>query len=166
MSKFKKVLFSILFWVVSLTWGAPLTIVGLIVTGIAILCGGKPHKNGCSYIVEIGGNWGGLSLGAVALCGSYNNKYSSYYNHEWFEHTRAHEFGHAIQHLVLGIFQLFLVQIPSAIRYWYHRIRRSKGLSNKAYDQAIFEYTASKYGYYWMSKLDDNFHQIYTFKRR
>lgn len=162
MNKFKKVMFSIMFWVVSLTWGALLTIPGIIIATIAILLGGKPHRNGCSFIVEIGGDWGGLELGAVALCGRYSQIDGPCYNPDWWEHTRAHEFGHNIQQLVLGPFQLFLVTIPSSIRYWYNIVH---GLKHP-YDYAIFEYTASKYGYYWMQKLDSKFRLKYIYKRK
>lgn len=53
----KKVLLGILFWTVNLTWGLVMTLIGLIVTGFCILfLKGKVHRNGYSYIVEIGGN--------------------------------------------------------------------------------------------------------------
>ena len=79
MSK-KKVYLGILYWIWSLTWGGLMTYIGLIVTfalhfvkligkifnkNLAI----KTHINGWSIITEVGGNWGGLELGAVALCG-------------------------------------------------------------------------------------------------
>ena len=66
----KKILFATLFWFLSLTWGLLMTVIGLLVTAFCIIfLKGKVHKNGFSYIVEIGGNWGGLNLGAVSLCG-------------------------------------------------------------------------------------------------
>ena len=136
----KKILFSTLFWIISLTWGCLLTIPGLLITGFCILfLKGKPHKNGCSYVVEIGGDWGGLDLGAVALCGNYSTT-----NTYWFEHTRKHEFGHAIQQLMFGPLQLFLVGIPSAIRYWYFRLTPKK--VHKGYDEIWFEGTATSWG--------------------
>ena len=162
----KKVFLGILYWLVQLTWGAFLTIPGLIITAFCIVfLKGKPHRNGFSYIVEIGGNWGGVCIGATAMCGKYAQEGSSCYNPGWFEHTRRHEFGHSVQQLVLGPFQLFLVDIASVIRYWYQRKRTEKGLSNTPYDQAIFEYTASKYGYYWINKIE-NASLEYTFKRK
>ena len=45
-----------------------------------------------------------------------------------------HEFGHSFQNAILGPFMIFLVSIPSAIRYWYQTIRESKGKTNKPYD--------------------------------
>lgn len=152
--KVKKVLFSIMFWVVSLTWGIIMTSIGLIATGslnlvklIAKLFKKdlkiKTHINGCSLITEVGGNWGGVELGAVALCGNYSesNKY-------WFEHTRRHEFGHAVQHLIFGPFFIFVVAIPSACRYWYQRIMQGKGkhFASDWYDSIWFEGGATRWG--------------------
>lgn len=152
--KAKKILFSIMFWVVSLTWGIIMTSIGLIAIGslnlvklIAKLFKKdlkiKTHINGCSLITEVGGNWGGVELGAVALCGNYSelNKY-------WFEHTRRHEFGHAVQHLIFGPFFIFVVAIPSACRYWYQRIMQGKGkhFASDWYDSIWFEGGATRWG--------------------
>lgn len=100
--KIKKILFIIMFWVVSCTWGIIMTTIGAITIGslnlikvIGTWFGKdlkiKTHRNGCSFITEVGGNWGGLELGAFALCGNYSEN-----NKDWFAHTRKHEFGHAI----------------------------------------------------------------------
>lgn len=152
--KVKKVLFSILFWLISLTWGIIMTSIGLLITGILNLVkfAGKlagyelkikTHVNGCSLITEIGGNWGGVELGAVALCGNYSKT-----SKNWFEHTRRHEFGHAIQHLYLGPLFIFVVAIPSASRYWYQRIMQKRGKRFPAdwYDSIWFEGGATKTG--------------------
>ena len=68
----KKTLLKIGFWFLSLTWGVLMTLIGLI--GLAfcwtfLKC--KVHKNGFTAIVELGGNWGGVSLGAIAFCGGW-----------------------------------------------------------------------------------------------
>lgn len=149
MSKKDKIIVGTLYWIWQLTWGGLTTIVGLLVTTFCILfLKGKPHRNGFSYIVEVGGNWGGLELGAVALCGSYNTRNSGCYNPKWFEHTRRHEFGHSLQNLIFGPFTLFVVDIPSACRYWYQRIMGKKGKKFAAdwYDSAWFEGTATRWG--------------------
>ena len=103
----------------------------------------KTHINGCSLITEVGGNWGGVELGAVALCGNYS-KTSKY----WFEHTRRHEFGHAVQHLIFGPLFIFVVAIPSACRYWYQRIMQGKGkhFASDWYDSIWFEGGATRWG--------------------
>ena len=160
MNKFKKTMLCIVYWLISLTWGCLGTIPGLIVALGLSMAGYRPHRNGYGAIFEIGGNWGGFSMGPISLCGSY---YES--SRDWYEHTRRHEFGHSIQQLVLGPFQILLVTIPSIIRYWYQRIRTAKGLENVPYDQAIFEYTASKYGYLWVNAIE-NESKEYTFERK
>ena len=138
-----------------------MTIPGLIITGFCLLFikNSRVHKNGFSYIVEVGGNWGGLELGAVSLCGHYY-----YENPYWFNHTRCHEFGHSLQQLIFGPLQPFIVGIPSAVRYWYQRIRDSKGLPNKEYDDIWFEYTASKWGTEAINLIEGTTYK-YAFKR-
>lgn len=152
--KAKKILFCIMFWVISLTWGIIMTSIGLVITGVLNLVKLiaklfkkdlkiKTHINGCSLITEVGGNWGGVELGAVALCGNYS-KSSKY----WFEHTRRHEFGHAVQHLIFGPLFIFVVAIPSACRYWYQRIMQGKGkhFASDWYDSIWFEGGATRWG--------------------
>ena len=152
--KVKKVLFCIMFWVISLTWGIIMTSIGLVITGVLNLVkfygkvAGydlkiKTHINGCSLITEVGGNCGSVELGAVAVCGKYwkSSKY-------WFEHTRRHEFGHAVQHLIFGPLFILVVAIPSACRYWYQRIMQGKGkhFASDWYDSIWFEGGATRWG--------------------
>lgn len=125
-----------LFYIMSLTWGLPLTLVGLMVASVLLVCGYKPKKHGYCYYFEVGGGWGGLNLGIIFL----TSKTSSL-------HTKNHEHGHAIQNCIFGFFMPFVVTIPSAIRYWYREIRKRKGLENKTdYDNAWFEGNATKMG--------------------
>lgn len=146
----KKTLFIFVFWVLSLTWNSILTIIGFFATIIALLCKGRIHRNGCSIIIEIGGEWGGINLGAFSLSGTYSlNK------PETFIHNRCHEFGHAVQGLIFGPLQIFIVAIPSAIRYWKFVINDKKGIKNEQYDDIWFEYTASKWGHKWINFLED-----------
>lgn len=152
--KIKKILFIILFWLVSCTWGIIMTTIGAVATGLLNLIQLigkwfgkdfkiKTHKNGCSFITEVGNNWGGLELGAFALCGNYSTT-----SPQWFDHTRKHEFGHAIQHLYLGPLFIFVVAIPSASRYWYQIIMQKKGkqFPENWYDSIWFEGGATKTG--------------------
>lgn len=165
MEKFKKVLFVILFWLSSLTWGIIMTSIGLVITLILNLlqfCAKiagydlkiKTHLNGCTFITEVGGNWGGVELGAFALCGNYSET-----SLNWFEHTRRHEFGHSIQHLYLGPLFIFIVAIPSACRYWYQRIMSKKGkkFSDDWYDSIWFEGGATRTGTKFVDWLEQNY---------
>lgn len=141
--KFKKILFTIGYWLLQITWGSLMTIIGAFAILGALIAGGKVHRNGPTIIVEIGGNWGGLELGAFALCGKYSES-----SPEWFAHTRKHEFGHSLQNCIFGPLMPFVVVIPSAIRYWY---RNLNNITEPEYDAIWFEGTATKYG----SKLID-----------
>jgi hypothetical protein len=60
---------------------------------------------------------------------------------------KAHEVGHSCQNAILGPLDLFVVEIPSAIRYW-HRLsleRRGKAIQT-AYDDIWFEGSATRIG--------------------
>lgn len=153
----------VLYWLISLTWGALSSIPGLLVALFAILfLKGKIHKNGFTFIVEFGGNWGGLNLGAVSFCGGYTTVCK---DENWFEHTRRHEFGHSMQNLIFGPLMLFIVGIPSFIRYHYQNYRRSKGLPNKDYDDIWFEFQASSWGYKAINYIENTDFK-YTYKRK
>lgn len=152
-----------MFWVVSCTWGIIMTTIGAVATvGLNLIkvigtwfgkeLKIKTHLNGCTFITEVGGNWGGLELGAFALCGNYSED-----NKDWFAHTRKHEFGHAIQHLYMGPLFIFIVAIPSAVRYWYKRImqKRGKKFPNDWYDSIWFEGGATKTGEKFVDWLEN-----------
>lgn len=139
----KKVLLGIGYWLIQLTWGILMTLIGLLVTGFCILfLKGKPHRNGFSYIVEVGGDWGGLELGAVSLCGSYSQPNGPCYNPSWYKHTACHEFGHSLQNLWWGPLFPFVISIPSAIRYWMDRAGKLKS----DYEGIWFESQATRLG--------------------
>lgn len=124
------------FYILSITWGLPLTLIGLIVAAVLICIGYKPKKWGCCYYFEVGENWGGLELGIIFLTNKNPTK-----------HIRNHEHGHAIQNCYLGVFMPFVICIPSAIRYWYRTFRTMAGLENKTkYDDIWFERTATELG--------------------
>lgn len=143
----KKVLFGILYWILSVTWGILMTVPGfLIVLFCMIFLKGTPHRNGYSFIVEVGGNWGGLELGAFAICGRYATEDGPCYSPEWFEHTRRHEFGHSLQNVVLGPFAIFLSFIPSCIHYHRFNARQRAGVEDEDYEKPWYENTATKYG--------------------
>lgn len=126
----------IIFYFLNLTWGLPLNIVGFIVALVLLCAGKKPKRWGDCFYFEVGENWGGVELGIIFLTDKTSN-----------EHTRNHEHGHAIQNCFFGVFMPFIVNIPSAIRYWYRRIREEKGLPNKTdYDDIWFEGQATRLG--------------------
>lgn len=136
---FDLIMFSILYWVLQLTWGSLMTIAGLIGAAGVLLFNRRAHvyRNGCSFIVEFGGNWGGLNLGAVSFCGKYY-----WTDHQFYNETRFHEFGHSIQNAWFGPFFIFVIGIPSLVRYL---ICKHKNDYHGYYD-IWFEKHASKIG--------------------
>ena len=65
---------------------------------------------------------------------------------EWTLHTKQHETGHSFQNAIWGPLSIFLIFVPSFIRYWYQESRARKGKDNKPYDAIWFEGSASKIG--------------------
>lgn len=125
------------FYLLSFTWGLPLTLVGLFVAAVLMIAGHKPKRWGYCWYFEIGENWGGVELGVVFLA----NKGAS-------EHLKNHEHGHALQNCYFGFAMPFMVCIPSAVRYWYReivmRVNPKKQLPD--YDSIWFEGQATKIG--------------------
>lgn len=133
------------FYLLSFTWGLPLNIVGTIVALVMIITGHKPQKWGYCYYFEVGENWGGLELGIFFFV----NKNPS-------NHTKNHEHGHAIQNCYWGFLMPFVINIPSAIRYWYRIIRNRLGYINTTkYDSVWFESQATKWGTELIERLKE-----------
>lgn len=140
----------ILYYILNFTWGLLGNIAGVIVflcllpvriprrtTMFALAIESNLLLDGHKTQKGVRNNWG-FSLGIFFFtsAGAYNDIL-----------INIHEFGHSCQNAVFGPFHLFLVEIPSAIRYW-HRIiqqRRGKTLTTK-YDDIWFEGSASEIG--------------------
>ena len=129
----------LLFWVISLTWGFPMTLIGAIITAILKVCGCKQKVFHGLIYTEVGEGWGGFNAGAFFFV----SKDAS-------DHTKRHEAGHGLQNIMLGFLTPFLVHIPSAIRYWYREyLVRFKGLTYNelpSYDAIWFEGGATQLG--------------------
>ena len=132
----------ILFYVLSLTWGALLSIPGLIIIAVLAIQGKVHCYHGRLYGI-IGDNWGGFNLGCVFLVSRVAARDTSYGNH-----TRAHESGHGLQNMILGPFMLFIITIPSVIRYWYRNwmFKHNADKPLPSYDAIWFEGQASALG--------------------
>ena len=135
MGKAKKIAIAAAYWLLSCTWGLLSTVVGAFMALGALCLGGKPERNGPSAIIRIGRGWGGVSIGAFALCSK-----------DAGEAVRKHEFGHSLQNCLMGPIWPFIVGIPSAIRYWAYERNRRLGKENFDYYSAWFEATASDWG--------------------
>ena len=125
-----------MYYLLSLTWGLPMTLIGLIMSAFLIMLGYKPKRFGWTFYFEVGKGWGGIDLGLTFICNKHNNSA-----------TKAHEFGHSIQNCFFGPFMLIVVSVPSAIRYWYREYQYRKGIRNLPdYDAIWFEGQATQLG--------------------
>ena len=122
------------FWFATLIWNFPMAEIGLIVALICKLCGCKIEPVGHGFMIYVGSHWGGFELGGMF---AVRDKTSTF-------HVTQHEYGHMVQQMYFGPLQLFLVCIPSAIRYWYFRLTPNK--KHPDYDSIWFEKQATKLG--------------------
>ena len=132
------------FYVLSHTWGLPMTLIGYIVEGVLSLSSYRITKYGYCHLIVIGHNWGGCTLGKTILCS------------EETEHVLNHEHGHAIQNCYFGILMPFLVCIPSAARYWWRNYMKhiGKGDTLVPYDAIWFEGQATRVGTEFMNNFN------------
>ncbi len=126
----------IIFYLLSWSWGLPMTLCGALIIGILRLCGHRLHRFGACRYMEIGENWGGVELGMFFL----KDKTPS-------AHICLHEAGHSVQNILFGPLMPFLVSIPSAVRYHIRRIAVRRGHSPRRHYEAIwFERQATAWG--------------------
>ena len=121
------------YWVISLTWGLPLNLMGFAAAACLMLVGYRPQKNIYGYYFIVGKNWGGFNMGVISIVSEHPST-----------HTLHHEFGHSIQTCIFGPFIFFFIAIPSVIRYWYRRFNPNK--QHPPYDYAWFEWLATMFG--------------------
>jgi hypothetical protein len=139
-----------LYLLLSFTWGLPLTLIGCAVALILMVFGLKPKRYGWCLYFEIGSGWGGLELGPIFLCSKSAG-----------ETTKNHEFGHAIQNCYWGPLMIFVISIPSAVRYWFRRILMLCGKTNlPPYDSIWFEGQATRWGTEYMEKSIDIYERV------
>lgn len=99
-----------LFTVLNYTWGIVNTILGLFVALALVIAGKRPKiRNGC-FFFEVGNGWGAFSLGTTIVTGEKPRDFIIY-----------HEYGHAVQNAIFGVFTLFIVTLPSLIRAGYRK---------------------------------------------
>ena len=127
----------ILYWILSLTWGLPMTLIGFIVALVLLATAHKPYRFGYTFYFKVGKSWGGLELGGLFITDSTPSL-----------HTLCHEHGHGFQNLWWGPLFPFVIGIPSAIRYWYREIKyhRKGKVPPTTYDSMWFEGQASRLG--------------------
>lgn len=128
-----------LYYLLTFTWGIFMSLVGGLVALQLMILGYKPIKNHYGLVFIIGTGWGGVNLGPVSIVNSNPS-----------QHILDHEFGHSVQNCYLGPFFLFLVALPSMVRYWYReylvRVKHKKYSELPEYDAIWFEGGATRLG--------------------
>lgn len=99
-----------LFYLLSFTWGLPLSFIGVLVCLALMVFGFKPKRYGHCYYIEIGKGWGGLEFGWLFLV----SKTAS-------ESTYKHELGHGYQNACMYGWFTPVLFIIAACRYWLQR---------------------------------------------
>ena len=132
-----KKLHCVIFWVLSLTWGFPLTAVGLITAAYLILIGHKPQRFHAYIYFTVEGLNGGVNLGPIFVVGKGVRE-----NMKW------HEAGHGLQNIMFGVLFSPLIGIPSLIRCKYraYRWRKDPDCNLPPYDAIWFERQATAFG--------------------
>lgn len=129
----------IVFWVMSLTWGLPMTLIGALCAFGLLITGHKPHRYYYFIYFEAGEGWGGFGAGGFFFV-----------NRGPTQRIKRHESGHGLQNIMLGVFMPFFVSVPSCIRYWYRewlvRSGRKRYHDLPTYDSIWFERWATKLG--------------------
>jgi len=139
-----------LYYLLACTWGFIFTLIGLLITGVLAIA--KLFNKNISfekynwiYFAKVGPDyWGGFEMGLMFV-----RDQKSYYV------INEHEFGHTFQNCLFGPFMLFLVSLPSAIRYWYRELKyERKGLIPPTdYDAIWFEDAATRCGAYAVAQI-------------
>lgn len=124
------------YWFLSLTWGLSMTLIGFLAALFMLIIGKKPYRVGHTFMFYFGKGWGGLTLGAVIIV-----------SEDCSASTISHEYGHTVQNLIFGPFELF-IGIASAARYWYREIKRKQDPACylPPYDSIWFEGQATRLG--------------------
>lgn len=124
-----------LYYILNVTWGLPLTLVGALVALGLLITGHKPKRHGGCLYFNVGNWWGGVNLGLIFLTDKVDA-----------ESVKNHEYGHSLQNAAFGPLMIPLIAIPSAIRYWIQRYRQANGLKRVDYDAIWFEGQATYLG--------------------
>lgn len=128
----------ILFYIVSFTWGALMSVIGLLALFFTLPFGEFKIYHG-RICKRIGRNryWGGLELGCFFFVSTFDDEY-----------LMMHEAGHGIQNCLFGPLFPIVVGIPSAVRYWYReiKVRKNPGIQLPDYYSIWFEKQASDWG--------------------
>lgn len=140
-----------LFYLFQLTWGLPLTLIGLVGAMAMLITGHKPKKIG--YFIQFTAKKDNSGWGFEGGIFYFVSK-----DCEFDKNIATHEMGHSsYQQLWFGPLAVLIVTIPSVIRFWYRkfvvRFNEEKAKKLPPYDSIWFERTATKYGEKFFDKM-------------
>ena len=126
-----------LYYLLSFTWGLPMTFLGCLTALVLLIAKKRPvrcGRNVCFYLPKIDF---GLSLGIFIIAPE-----------EYDAGLLMHEHGHGIQNIYLGPFMPTVVALPSLLRFWARELyeKKTKNKPRKPYDAAWFEKSATNSG--------------------
>ena len=139
MTVLKRILSYIVFYLIQFTWGILHNIIGLVLAIWMLVTGHKPHRCG-PYIYFMEPNLPGcIDCGIVFVTSTTNAS------------TNLHEMGHGLQNLCWGPLMIFVICIPSCVRFWWREWywKHKYPITGKAlpdYDAIWFEGQATKWG--------------------
>ena len=125
-----------IFYLLSFTWGLPYTLFGCAAAAyLRFIRGYRPSGYGWAWCFEIPDIKWGLELGIFFIAPAGD------------EYIKRHEYGHAIQNALIGIFSPAVISLPSAIRFHYRAARAKAGRPcASGYDDVWFERSATETG--------------------
>ncbi len=124
------------YYLLSLTWGLPVTLAGALTAAVLLLTGRRPERWGYAWHFTVGRDWGGASIGPVFLTEANAT-----------DRLKNHEFGHSIQNCYFGPLMPLLVSIPSSLRYRLRLLQERRGRRDlPPYDSVWFEGQATRLG--------------------
>lgn len=124
------------YYLIQWTWGFIMNFIGLFPLLWAVINKWPITKYRNAIMIEAPTSFGGVNFGSIFIIGKGCQK------------SAPHEYGHGLQNLKWGPLMPFVISIPSAVRYWYRRLRyTNKGLPAPTnYDSIWFEGQATELG--------------------
>lgn len=134
----------IVFYLLSVIWGLPMTLIGVFTALLLMAFGYRPKRYGWCWHFAVGTKWGGVSLGLIFITDDSSSA-----------STRNHEHGHTFQNCLWGPLFPFVIAIPSVTRYWIRELQLRQGKMLKPYNSIWFESQASKWGDAFIYSLEN-----------
>lgn len=138
----------VVFYILSFTWGFVASFIGLLMLLPLIFMKRVHRVNGRLY--GILPRAFGVGLGFGVGCFFFIS-----YDCENDLRIYSHEMGHGLQNVIFGPLMLLVVNIPSAIRFWYREFKyyRKGKFPTTLYDDIWFEWQASEFGAKYITDL-------------